>query len=637
MINKLKHNTRKRYHRYQLNKEQRFYQGMLHGTEQRGTDILFNHQTMAWLIVIVTAFLQLISLATTYEGSKVYFGGVALPLGMSAPFLFAFSIQLIVFCMSHTIRKHFKPFLILILGMATLCSTYFSYVGIYNHIHSPIGYLQERYERIYTKLTDKYQLAVDENSSQMKAYTFQLMQTIGTSYTSLTQEVEANEKLEQQLNKIKVDTGKLNAQTNALKKPQMSQYGDNLDQYYADMAKYNAAVGNMITDTTKQDAALKKELYDQEVSRVLGGKTKEAFLKESGETKTTQMQIEKLVASMYQLVGAENAELTVEERLMKVQDYIIQYIVTGEGEKEVVSTLLTQAYTQVQALGKTEGLASFKEDLNHFFLVQGKESTLMKPSAELENQVLQIAGNQVLLEEDAMQLYVLMQREIGDAAFLLNGMSVVKEKIDLTTDEYVMHNLYVLPIKKLLSAGDGMAMAWFCLGFAVLIDGLTLMFALMEGREKTPLLAKKNKELIGGSKDAMEELLMSHLLAQTTGIGRKEKILVAQQVLAQFLGTFKIVSETMESGYAMWAPLEALDKHQGLIAVLCQMNLATILKGEDIEIQEKEEVIAHKKYVFLKTKCVIWANQKLESLGDSQMYLEQLEMMHPLEGEGEMA
>lgn len=70
----------KAYQKHSVKKEQQFYQNMLRGNDYRGTDIIFNQNTLAWLVVIVTVFLQLISLATTYEGSKVYFGGVNLPL-----------------------------------------------------------------------------------------------------------------------------------------------------------------------------------------------------------------------------------------------------------------------------------------------------------------------------------------------------------------------------------------------------------------------------------------------------------------------------------------------------------------------------------------------------------------------------
>ncbi|MEG0153138.1 MAG: hypothetical protein RR744_08185 [Cellulosilyticaceae bacterium] len=168
----IQHKFEKHYKKQALKKEQQFYQNMLRGNDYRGTDVIFNQSTLGWLIVLVTVFLQIISLATTYEGSKVYFGGVNLPFALSAPLLFALAIQLVVFCMSHTIRKHFKIWLVLILCMATLCSTYFSYIGIYNHINSPVDYLQERYKQIYGSMTEEYQLIRDKSENGMKSYVF---------------------------------------------------------------------------------------------------------------------------------------------------------------------------------------------------------------------------------------------------------------------------------------------------------------------------------------------------------------------------------------------------------------------------------------------------------------------------------
>ena len=49
----------KAYQKHSVKKEQQFYQNMLRGNDYRGTDIIFNQNTLAWLVVIVTVFLQL--------------------------------------------------------------------------------------------------------------------------------------------------------------------------------------------------------------------------------------------------------------------------------------------------------------------------------------------------------------------------------------------------------------------------------------------------------------------------------------------------------------------------------------------------------------------------------------------------
>ena len=609
----------KNYQKHALKKEQQFYQNMLRGNDYRGTDAVFNQNTLAWLVVVVTVFLQIISLATTYEGSKVYFGGVGLPLGLSAPLLFALAVQLIVFCMSHTIRKHFRAWFVMILLMATMCSTYFSYIGIYNHINSPVDYLEERYKQIYGNVTEQYQLVKDQTENNMKAYVFDLVGEINKSYSSLCKQVEENKVLSNKINGIKVDSGKINAQTNAIKKPNMNDYGENLDKYYEDMAKYNAAVGNMITDTTKQDANLKNELYENEVKAILGGQSKDEFINQSIATEADKEQLEKLVTSMYKLIKTDDKETTFDAQMTAVQDYALGFIIRGEGERDLFSTLITNLYTGASDLGKTSEMVDFKQDLNHFLTFTGKDEAIMRSLEEVKKEVGEFVN-----EEDAMMLYTVMQSEIKNAVYVLNQTGDLETPISLLDDKYVMHNLYVLPIKNLLEKSEARTMAWFCLGFAVLTDGLTLLFALMEGREKTPLFAKKNKDIVGNSKEAIEKLLIATMMAGDIQSKEDARLCNTLMQLEYFVKNFELIPEGIESGYSMWCPLGKLTQYNAFIAVLCQFNLASILSSEEIYTNGHMSEGQGEKYVLIKTKFIIWANQKMSDLALRLEYIKNL-------------
>ncbi len=128
------------------------------------------------------------------------------------------------------------------------------------------------------------------------------------------------------------------------------------------MAKYNAAVGNMITDTTKQDADLKNELYENEVKAILGGQSKEEFINKSIEAETNKEQIQKLVASMYKLVEPEGTETAFDKQMDAIQDYALGFMMRGEGDRSIFSTLLTNLYTGVSGLDAEE-LPSLKRTL----------------------------------------------------------------------------------------------------------------------------------------------------------------------------------------------------------------------------------------------------------------------------------
>lgn len=584
---------------------------MLSKKGNRGTETVFNEWTLGWLIVLVTVFLQLISLATTFEGSKVYFGGVKLPFMLSAPLLFALAIQLIVFCMSHMIRRYFKPWLAVVLIMATLCSTYFSYIGIYNHINSPLDYLEERYKQIQGNISDQYQLVVDQSENNMKQYVFDIMNELGQIHTKLIKEVKENDKLVTAIDQIKVDTGKINPQTSALSKPNIKNYGDNLDQYYADMAKYNAAVGNMITDTTKQDATLKNQLYENEVNALLGGKTRDEFIKNRIETQTKKEQTEKLIRSMYTLVAPAGEEKAFDQQLMAIQEYCISFIVTGQGDSNTFSTVLTNMSSQLIQLESSLSLEDFKKDLNYFGVLKQKDQRIMLTLEEVKQEVYKevngtvTAGEPVVLHEnDAMLLYTKMQSQIKSAAYLLNQIEGLEKQVDLTSPEYQMHNLYVLPIKNLIEESGVKAMAWFCLGFAVLIDGLTLVFAMIEGREKSVLFAKRNRDVVGKSKEAMENLLLTTLMTHHKDSAG----------LVQFLGKFELLPEGLESGYSMWCPLQELTQYNSFLAVICQFNLGAILSAREIIRENTIVGDTDEKYVLLKTKFVIWLSQQIAEL-----------------------
>ncbi|MGL4736554.1 MAG: hypothetical protein ACRCW2_03760 [Cellulosilyticaceae bacterium] len=583
---------------------------MLSKKGNKGTETVFNEWTLGWLIVLVTVFLQLISLATTFEGSKVYFGGVKLPLMLSAPLLFALAIQLIVFCMSHMIRRYFKPWLAVVLIMATLCSTYFSYIGIYNHINSPLDYLEERYKQIQGNISDQYQLVVDQSENNMKQYVFDMVGALDQSHTKLVKEVKENNKLMEAIDGIKVDTGKINPQTNALSKPNIKNYGDNLDQYYADMAKYNAAVGNMITDTTKQDADLKNQLYENEVSTLLGGKSKDEFIKGRIETQTQKEQTDKLVQSMYKLIAPTGEEKDFDKQLMAIQDYCIGFIITAQGDANTFSTVLTNLSSQLIQLGSNLELKDFKKDLNYFGILKQKDQSIMLTLEQVKAEVYkEVNGTDaglpvVLNENDAMLLYTKMQSQIKSAAYLLNQIEGLDEQVDLTSAEYQMHNLYVLPIKNLIEDSSVKAMAWFCLAFAVLIDGLTLVFAMIEGREKTVLFAKRNKDVVGRSKEAIEELLLTTLMTH-----HKDS-----EGLTAFLDQFELLPEGLESGYSMWCPLKDLGQYNSFLAVICQFNFGAILSAREIVRENGVVDDTDEKYVLLKTKFVIWLSQKIVQL-----------------------
>lgn len=618
------------HNKREIKKQQRFYQNMITSSDENSTSIIFNKTSLAWLIVLVTLLLQLISLATTYKGSIVYFGGINLPFNLSAPLLFALSIQLIVFCVSHTLRSNFRKGFLIVLILATLCSTYFSYIGIYNYINSPINYLEERYTQINSNISDKYETLRETNKSSITKTMLNLINDLSTSYASLSMEVDNNNRLSEDIANISIDNNIINSQTNSVSKPNINNYGNNLDQYYSDMAKYNAAIGNMITDSTVQDSSLKNELYNAEVNSILGGKSLDEFTSESIDTKSKKEQLEKGVNTSYSLISSEETSLTIDEKLSKIQDYCQNYIQGINGDKDIFTTILLNLNSQILIIKNETSIDNLQTQINEFLILNKKDSEIMKSFSDLKSTVYTnstgkgSSDNITLTEENAMELYSLMNSEIKSAIYTLNHISSNTEALDSNDEDFVIHNLYVLPVLNLFTLNEELSMSWFCLIFAMLIDGLTLIFAIMEGKEKTPLFAKSTKEVVGKSKNSIENLLMLSLLSADINSRDEERVQKILLKLKNFVSNFNLLTESLENGYSMYCPLNKLEEYQGFLATLCQFNLATIINSKELFFNSENPNIPVEDYVLIKSKFMIWANDKIVSLTLNNQYIDSL-------------
>lgn len=628
--NKFKEKFSNSHNKREIKKQQRFYENMITSSDENSTSIIFNKTSLAWLIVLVTLLLQLISLATTYKGSIVYFGGINLPFNLSAPLLFALSIQLIVFCVSHTLRSNFRKGFLIVLILATLCSTYFSYIGIYNYINSPLNYLEERYTQINSNISDKYETLRETNKSSITKTMLNLINDLSTSHASLSMEVDNNNKLSEDIANISIDNNIINSQTNSVSKPNINNYGDNLDQYYSDMAKYNAAIGNMITDSTKQDSSLKNELYNAQVNSILGGKSLDEFTAESIDTKSKKEQLEKGVNTSYTLISSEENSLTIDEKLLKIQDYCQNYIQGINGDKDIFTTILLNLNSQILIIKNESSIDNLQTQINEFLILNKKDSDIMKSFSDLKSIVYtnstgnNYSDNVTLTEENAMELYSLMNSEVKSALYTLNHISSNTEKINSNNEDYIIHNLYVLPVLNLFTLNEEISMSWFCLIFAILIDGLTIIFAIMEGKEKTPLFAKSTKEVVGRSKDSIENLLMLSLLSSDIDSRDEERVEKILLKLKNFVSSFNLLTEALENGYSMYCPLSSLEEYQGFLATLCQFNLATIISSKELFFNDQTPDIQDENFVLIKTKFMIWANDKIVSLTLNNQYIDSL-------------
>ncbi|MGF7057798.1 hypothetical protein [Brassicibacter mesophilus] len=637
----MKNTLRNKLERYKFNKDYTYTQNILKEKAGHSAQNIFSFTVLSWIFVLVTLFLQIISLATTYSGSKVYFGGIALPYGLSAPFIFAFSIQITVFSLSNSLRKNFKALTIVTLSFATLCSTYFSYIGIYNYVNSPIDYLEQRYTQIYHNMSDKNRVVVENSKTQMKEYVFDITSKIQKEYTRLLKENEKYSKLSEQTEKVAVSNNIIKPNTNSIAKPNINNYGGNLDKYYEDMAKYNAAISNIIGQAANENSSLDSSIYENRIKTILEGKSLDEFTKEYINIQSNKELLENLILSMSTGVSNEN-NTDFNKKMSDIQQYCINYINTKAGDSVTFNTILTNLFTAYSDVTSYKIPEDFYDNLNSFITLTEKSDSFMKSldvikkEVYYENHGQQLPGEASLNLTDALLLFSKLQSEIEAGAYTLNSISEEGDTIDLSSEEYILENMYVLPIKNLFTKNSSLGMAWFCFIFAALIDGLTLLFALAQKRSSRTLLAKKNRELVKNNEEQLEELVLSSLILQPSGEDSKSTIQICLEHLAKFLTLFEITSIGMENGYSLYCPLERLKEYQIFLSVLCQFNLAKIISKEDYELLEVyptidkfkhtlqeqanfdvlDEVAAttcennSEYYLLVKTKFIIWANQK---------------------------
>lgn len=143
---------------------------------------LFSEKALVALISLVTLLLQLISFATTWQGSQIYLEGV-FPY---ASLYFAVAVQSVSYFFSNSLRNRIRPLKIIALCMALCCSTYYSYIGIYNSVNSPTSYLQEHYVQIAQRLTQSYQSELEENLAEARTAIGNATSLVTEKYTVLS-------------------------------------------------------------------------------------------------------------------------------------------------------------------------------------------------------------------------------------------------------------------------------------------------------------------------------------------------------------------------------------------------------------------------------------------------------------------
>lgn len=540
---------------------------------------LFSEKVLVLLISLVTLLLQLISFATTWSGSRIYLGNIF----PHAPLCFAIAIQAIAYFFSNSLRGRISLLKIIALCAAICCSTYYSYIGIYNSVNSPATYLQENYVRISQELTRIYNEETGRTISDTQGAVNDASSAIIAEYTGLLEMQQTVEACQTALSQLK------STSSAGLRAPKQSSY-ENYEDYaaaYEAYIKSLSAAGSTETDAARQQT-LSAYGFDSIEALNAAGQTNAASL------------------------SALNAALGI----------------TEGNSLDTVSALTVQLSTAINEVADGQPLNSSDiTALNRLFQAAGlcgyRGTTLSQLTASLD-QCARIHDNSLLAEHttlihalpegaltDAsmMELKATMDSEIMTALIKINSLRSPAEQISYTAPDYAITDLYLLPVEALQNTATRMT-AFFCLGVAALIDMLSVLFAAsLRGRKpiwKRGTLLHTNMEdyapLIYAALPGMQippgDIFLDAPSAQATPPSHSPA--TPAVALANFLACFRPSPQTEGDGYMLRADIQDLCNYSALAALLCQVNLAKIIPAGFCN-NDRELLL-------LKARFVFWAD-----------------------------
>ncbi len=514
-----------------------------------GDVFLFRDKSLMVVAAVVSLLLQIISFFTTWDGAKAYFAATF----AYAPLLFALAVQSVVYFLENGLRRRPSFGKIVALMMAMCCSSYFSFVGIYNNINPPTQYLERTYSSYVKELTAQQEHLLSAGNEAYTSAVDEGVNHIISSYTTLSAEKETLQKLTEELNSADTSVSENMA------KPYSWQY-EKYEDYAAAYSAYIASISQ--GSTAEQQAKLEAILSRYGISDT------SEIAERTGKLTAQLSLIEGTVASF------EGEEFYSRAEAMRTQ--------AAEGNSD--------AAAKISALYKS---------------LTG--STLHTPEYISETSLqLSLPSYDLIAGQDGAA--VVRERLAGVINSACDELSAAGCETDAA--QYTFENIYTLPIYAVISGGFGTD-ALIALLLAVLVDVLSLLFAMIFVRSKSVLAAQSTEQAILGDELLFERNIVTAVRLGMCAEGRSfsdapEFTEVADR-LAEFICRFSAVDYASHKGFTLAAERERLSDHQQLVAFLCQFGLAKMLTAEEAKLLSGKE---SGDIVLLKTKFMLWVSEK---------------------------
>lgn len=523
---------------------------------QRG---FFGQKNLLVLVAAVTFLLQCISFMTTLQGATLFLAGIFL----LAPLFFALAVQATAWFLAGSLRGRITPLRCLALGLALGCSTYYSYVGIYNNVNPPASYLANEYAQVQAVLESAYTRRAAGAWRTARDQVNQMVTTLAEQYSLLTQEQARLEACAAELAAAGA------SYAGSLRAPSRGSYAD-----YEDYVKaYNAYLASITANTGAEETAAREAVLARYA------------LSSEAELAAARAENTAALAAFDAAAAALSAEgETTALRLEAARSALLSALTAAEetGELPAASRSALARLSQLYSAETGEALSTDS-------LLAPLDALLGAPQAPLlanfDALSAQLPGGRVT-KANAQEAKLLMNEQILGAMLRVNALAPESEALNAADPTLQITDLHLRPLLD-LAVPERQGMAWFCLGLAALIDGLTLAFSLACRRKPTLLTARSPRRALGENGQVLAAQLAASLPSGRDPLDELEL----------FLTHFSASPGTLPRGYSLAAGRAALAPYERVVALLCQLDLARIEPGDEGET------------VLLRSRFLLFANE----------------------------
>lgn len=513
---------------------------------------LFREGSLMAVAAIVSLLLQIISFFTTWNGAKAYFDATF----AYAPLLFAIAVQTVVYFLANGIRRRVTALKIIALALAMSCSTYFSFVGIYNSVNPPSQYLEQTYTAYSKTLSSYAGEYVKKGSDEYSTTVNNGVNEIISHYSVITAEKQSLSELAVLIeNSSAVDSGNM-----------VPPYRYDYETYEEYAAAYKAYIEGLSQSTgTEQAAKL------------------EALLQKYGVADHTS-------------VVARIAEISAQLSL-------------ADG------TVAAFGGNSFQMRAENMRARALSGDENACMKLTALYKSFCNTALEMPPYILANSADLKLPEytELAGDDPPAVVRERASAAVSAACSQLSDMGIKLSVSDYGFENIYLLPINAVMR-GEGGTDALISLILAALVDMLSLLFAMIFVRSRSVLAAKSTSSAVRGDEMLFERNIITAvqigMCADGSGFSDKVNFDDIADRLGAFVSCFRAVDFAAEKGYTLVAERQQLVHFEALIAFLCQFGLAKLLTAEEMSLICGKE---YEESVLLKTKFILWLSEKQDT------------------------